>query len=89
MSPFLHFACWPAVVGGMVLGATCAEKVLNVLFNTSVMCVQLVLVKLWSSTDYGGLEMDLKRRIERGKRERTSSLFLKSCVYPGLETPTC
>lgn len=54
----------------MVLGSICAEKVLNALFNTSAMCVQLVLVRLWSLTDYGGLEMDLKSRIEREKRER-------------------
>lgn len=37
--------------------------------------------------------MDLKGEEERVKkereRERVSLLFLKSCIYPGLETPTC
>lgn len=81
MSPFhLCVACWPGVVRIGVLGATCAEKVLNALFNTTATCVQLVLVRLWSSTDYGGLEMDLKGRIEGGKRENLSVVLEKLCL---------
>ncbi len=33
--------------------------------------------------------MDLKGEEERVKKERVSLLFLKSCIYPGLETLTC
>lgn len=68
--PISPLYLWACSNRGMILGATCTEKVLYVLFNTSAMCVQLVLVRLWSLTDYGGLEMDLKRRIVREEKER-------------------
>lgn len=42
------------------------------LFHANALSAQLVLVRLWSSSDYGGLEMDLKGEEERGKKQRGS-----------------
>lgn len=67
----------------MVLGATCAEKVLNALFNTSAICVQLVLVRLWSSTDYRGFKDGFKQENREGAErdgENLSVVLEKLCL---------
>lgn len=51
------------------------------LFHTSALSAQLVLVRLWGSSDYGGLEMDLKEEESRRKKGRDSLSVVLEKLY--------